>query len=275
MDVITGFVKQIKLQLNWKLLILGFCLFPFLLYLGFWQLDRAAEKQIIIETQQYQRQLPAIVLNERVLKEAVLTKVTGTPAELNHFRRVEVAGVFDQQRYWLLDNKIRAARPGYEVIGVLQLEPSLSGGGSDGVSVLLVNLGWLPAAGDRTRLPEVKLPRGKVNISGHLSAPSLNAVFDNIAKTGWPKRVLQLSIDEAEAELSAKTLSSVLLIDANDPLALVTNWKSVNQSPEKHHGYAVQWFAMSFALMIALILANTNLIQVFKAQRLSRAQNED
>ena len=41
----------------------------------------------------------------------------------------------------------------------------------------------------------------------------------------------------------------------------------VNVTPAKHTGYAVQWFAMAFALGIIFIFFNTNLAELLKRRK--------
>ena len=58
--------------------------------------------------------------------------------------------------------------------------------------------------------------------------------------------------------LGAGVLPAVVRIAPEDSLALRTNWTTVNQSPEKHTGYAVQWFAMAAVLLLAFLLRSSN-----------------
>ncbi len=67
-------------------------------------------------------------------------------AHLPLFTRVRVAGQFDTERQFLLDNISHDGQPGYEVLTVLRL--------ADG-SGLLVNRGWVPFTGYRDRLPDI------------------------------------------------------------------------------------------------------------------------
>ena len=39
-------------------------------------------------------------------------------------------------------------------------------------------------------------------------------------------------------------------LDAGQPGALRVDWEPINTQPEKHTGYAVQWFAMAIALVL-------------------------
>ena len=67
-----------------------------------------------------------------------------------------------------------------------------------------------------------------------------------------------------QAGLGKELVSGYLQINPEQPLALQAVWKNINVMPEKHMGYAVQWFAMTAALAIALIFANTNLSIVLR-----------
>src|SRR5271156_4033578 len=64
------------------------------------------------------------------------------------FQRVSVAGRLDGAHQFLLDNRTRQGRPGYEV-----LTPLLRAG----LPALLVDRGWVPFSGTRARLPPVGL----------------------------------------------------------------------------------------------------------------------
>lgn len=273
--VITGFSAQIKFSFNWKVTLLGVCLFPFLLTLGFWQLDRAAEKQRILDLQQQQRALPAIAI-EQLQSSLIFDAPTSRDTLVNdsaldqtdtlnsrttqlHYRKVIVQGSLDTERYWLLDNKVRSGRVGYEVVVPLKLE-------SNNNRTVLINLGWLENQ-DRTKLPAITMPTGIIKVSGLLSSPSSNAVFNNTTTRLWPKRVLHIDTQSAAESLDLLVNEHVLLIDDFDPLALTTGWKLVNQTPAKHHGYAVQWFSMAAALVFAMLFASTNLATLIHARK--------
>ena len=42
----------------------------------------------------------------------------------------------------------------------------------------------------------------------------------------------------------------------------MVDWQVVNVSPQKHQGYAVQWFAMAAVLFIFYLLRSSNLWQL-------------
>ena len=81
-------------QPNKKLLLLSLCLFPLLIGLGFWQLDRADEKQRIVE--QYSTNQQAAPATFGVL-------VTGDSLQ---YRSAWLKGKLDPERRLILDNRV-------------------------------------------------------------------------------------------------------------------------------------------------------------------------
>ena len=59
----------------------------------------------------------------------------------------------------------------------------------------------------------------------------------------------------------------VLRLDRESPAALTVDWRVVNVQPDKHTGYAVQWFAMAAVLAVFYILRSSNLWQLLAAGR--------
>ena len=51
------------------------------------------------------------------------------------------------------------------------------------------------------------------------------------------------------------------------PAALRTNRVLVNVSPQKHQGYAVQWFAMAAVLGVIFIIRNSNILSRRKGRQ--------
>lgn len=223
---------------HWQISVLVLLFLPLLVHLGFWQLDRAKEKQKELTVYQQRQDLPALPLSGLSNNEIV------------KYRSIELNGIFDPTHYWLLDNQSRGGKAGYEIIMPLVSEEG----------VILVNRGWVEASPRREILPKLETPVGQVKIKGYLSAGQENAIFDEMLSDltiDWPKRVLQINVEQAVAIIvSIKNNSSLLSdtslmlrIDSTSPGALLTEWPLINTSPEKHQGYAVQWFAMAFALL--------------------------
>ncbi len=223
-----------QIKRHWKISCLVLFFLPVLLRLGFWQLERAEEKQQLLTVYQQQRELPAILLNE-------------LPEEKRQaYRNVKVTGYYDTKHYWLLDNQPRSGKVGYEVVMPLAIREAI------GERIVLINRGWVEAARTRDQLPEIDTPIEEVVINGYLYPMQTNAVIkhsESDLTVDWPKRVLQLDNQVASAALQKKVDPLLLRLNEDSPGALLTDWPIINTQPEKHQGYAVQWFAMALALI--------------------------
>jgi surfeit locus 1 family protein len=214
---------------QWQLSLLFLLFLPLLLRLGYWQLERAEEKQQMLTVYQQQRNLPVQKFSFQSTEEIV------------DYQPILLEGEYLHQYYWLLDNKPRSGKVGYEIIMPLKVDKT----------IVLVNRGWILAPRLRGQLPEITTPKGKVSIQGYFHQASKNAVFLNKESDwleAWPKRVLQLDTVTAGQDLQDKVHSKILRINDNSEGAFITDWPVINTLPEKHHGYAVQWFAMAIAL---------------------------
>lgn len=243
-------------QWHWKILIFSALLFPALVSLGFWQLDRADQKQKILDQQQRNRALPA------------LHKVPEDESQDLQYRNAALLGELDESRRILLDNRVRHGLPGYEVFELLRIEQS--------EFRVLVNRGWVPAALDRSVLPELNSPGGERVFRGHFYRTlsgglqledGVQEVTDGPVRLGW------ITTRRAAKLFGEPVFAWQLRLDVDSPGALETGWASVAVSPEKHVGYAVQWFSMAVVLVILTLYANSNGAQWWRSRRGS-SENE-
>ena len=201
-----------------------------LLRLGFWQLDRAEEKKLLIK--QWQQPATETLLN--------LDKQPG------FYRKVEFEGLINNRQYFLLDNRTRQGKVGYELIVLTKLADN---------TAILVNLGWLATGTDRSTLPTVELPNSKVKFSGWMKQQQkVFQLKEDQWQAGWPKRIQQIEIDKIASVTNIKNLATFVLLNEKPLLeSLTTAWKPVNMSAQKHIGYAFQWFLMAFTLSVMLL----------------------
>ena len=221
-----------RLRANGKLTLLVILFLPILVSLGFWQLSRAEEKRQRLLVYQQQQDIPAINLLDNMSRQ-----------DLAPYQLVRISGYYDHNHYWLLDNRSRGGQAGYEIIMPLVADKLR----------LLVNRGWLPASMRREELPLVSTPEDEVTIEGYLYPIEANPFIKHSQSDldlAWPRRVLQLEAKAAGEALGSEVYPQLLRIDSNSPGAFTTDWKLINSGPEKHLGYAVQWFALSLALLI-------------------------
>ncbi len=252
-------VTSVALTINWKITLLSLCFLPLLCWLGFWQLDRAAEKRGIIEHASQQLQLPPISVSNPSIKSTTLAQ-----------RRIVETGTFLSNHYWLLDNRVFRGKVGYEVIAPLATESG---------HIVLVNRGWVQAPATRQELPNVNFPKEKIEIHGRWKLIERNELVreskeSTSSSAASAIRIQHVDLERIEQALGEKISSGFVQISPESPYALQAVWKNINVMPEKHVGYAVQWFAMTAALVIALILANTNLSIVVSQTWQQRKQDK-
>lgn len=232
-DTMTG-ERRSRWRNNWRLLVFSGLMLPLLIGLGIWQLNRAAEKEALLarwQTLADAGSWPGLVASE---------PEPGQP--------VQVTGVYGD-RTWLLDNRTRDGRPGYEVITTFY---PLEG------PPVLVNRGWVPAPPRRDRLPEIRTPAALVTLSGRLAAYPDPPVLSDLAATasGWPRRVQRLPREQAQQEVAGLASWVIRLQDGHQPGAYRADWAPDLMGPGTHYGYALQWFALALTLTILTLVAS-------------------
>ncbi len=234
---------SLRWSLDWKSALVMIVMLPVLISLGNWQLRRADEKAAILAAANALREKPPV---------SVLS-VNDFP----NYLPVWAEGEFDTERYWLLDNRIFQGRFGYEIIALLRL--------ADGRDIL-VDRGWIAGDRDRSKLPEVAFPQGTVRVHGELyRGVGKQYSLGEEASGEWPRRQQWLELEDAVAEFPS-LLPSILRLDERSPAALRVQRIVVNVTPQKHTGYAVQWFAMAFVLSIIFFLRNSNIAAVVRGR---------
>lgn len=223
-----------RLHINWKLALFTLIMLPILLRLGFWQLSREDEK--LAMQVRYESRVAAVPIS---VAEAAAEEDSG-------YMAVALQGRYDNQHYFLLDNRTYEGRPGFEVISPLQLEE----GGT-----VLVNRGWIAQGEYRSELPQAEIVNGAVDLLANVYVPAGRQVMlgEESAFSGWPRLLQRIDVprmyEELEVAPDAQALDYTLRLQEAEPGVLVRNWQAMNTSPEKHRGYAVQWFSMAVVLL--------------------------
>jgi surfeit locus 1 family protein len=216
-------------------------LFGILVSLGFWQLDRAEQKRVLLG--QY-----GGGQNQTVLQlEADLKSAAGL-----NYQNAVVVGHYDGGHQFLLDNRTHAGQAGYQVLTPFTIR--------DSEVAVLVNRGWIPLGKSRDRLPDVTVHEDRQRISGRLKIPPRKVFMlgEEEPRQGWPWRIQRIRIEPLSAELGQPLLPVVLLLDAEQPDGYVRQWRPLaGFGPERNIGYAVQWFGLAAALLIIYLAVNT------------------
>ncbi|HEY5970439.1 MAG TPA: SURF1 family protein [Pseudoxanthomonas sp.] len=220
---------------GWALALLVIALFC---SLGLWQLDRAKQKEAMLAESRK-------VLGE--LKPMPLSAASD-PARTAAYDWVEGEGVFLEGPAVLLDNQTRNGSPGIRAYRAFQ---PASGG-----AALLVELGWLPMPGDR-HLPKVEQPRGPVRVAGLLASPPSAGIAAAGAAPQADGTLLAIGLDPVvlSRALNLPTLAPrVLRLDPALKLGYARDLDILPNTlpPERHLGYAVQWFGLALAVLITV-----------------------
>ncbi|MBS0358308.1 MAG: SURF1 family protein [Proteobacteria bacterium] len=209
-----------------------------LISLGFWQLDRAHEKQNILNQQALGQTQKPISLQE-------IQKLDSSMA----LKSIRLTGTFDNQHSFLLDNKFNKHRPGYQVITPFHDQKT--------GHWVLVNRGWISQGQGRSETPKIPAVSGVVTILGVINSSAdkgfvLGKSVENA--TIWPVLLQRINYDNIAALLKVPVLPFVVLLDPKESFGFVREWQFVTINPERHLGYAVQWFALAITLIILLIV---------------------
>lgn len=226
--------RRMPLWLGWTLALLVAAGFA---RLGAWQLARMHEKEALLASVQ-------AVLTQRAPHPLALAS---DPARARDFDWAAGRGQFVDAPALLLDNQSRGERAGVRAYRLFLPD-------APDASPLLVELGWLPLPGDR-RLPDIAPIRGDIDVRGLLlppPSPGLVAATANRAPTG---AVLATALDAPglPALLGSPAFAPrVLRLDpAMTGIGYARDLDVLPNTlpPSRHLGYAVQWFALSAAVL--------------------------
>lgn len=207
--------------------------------LGFWQSGRAVQKEQLLEAANrvlLEREAAPLQSASDIGRRGALDWAAGTG------RFVEAPPV-------LLDNQQRGGRSGVRAYRLLD---------AGGPSWLLVELGWLPLPGDRT-LPAIPRPEGELELAG-LLAPPPSAGLRLGEPLGWRDDtvlMVRLELAALQEAVDHPIAPRVLRLDPALPLGFERDLELLPNTlpPDKHRGYALQWFGLATAvLLIALLL---------------------
>lgn len=206
--------------------------------LGLWQVERAGEKQALLDK---------------------LDKVSGAPHDglpsdeqalhRLEFDRIRLHGRFEAGQQYLLDNRILEGRAGYDVLVPLHL--------ADGRTVL-VDRGWVPLGPGRTPAEPVDLSEsGRVVVTGRVWLPDpgidLGPALAPPGPSAWPRTATRVDFDAMGRALGQELVPAVIRAAGDAPWILRPRPMSPHFGPRRHYGYALQWFALALTVLIVTL----------------------
>ena len=203
--------------------------------LGTWQLWRAEQRAASYDTFSAADELSALQV-----------PIEAEQFAQHRYRWLELRGQYVSSMQILLDSMTHEGRAGYHV-----LTPLRSSGRE---SWVLVNRGWVPADPDRRRLPEVDVDETVREVRGRIDAlprPGLTFASSNEPPADWPLVALFPTFEALEERLGQPVRPYQLLLSPAADDGFVRDWRPRAMTPERHVGYAIQWF--SFAGVLAVM----------------------
>jgi surfeit locus 1 family protein len=236
-------MTQNRLSIRWILIsLLALAAVGVMIRLGFWQLDRLAQR----------RQANALVS----------AQVNAAPLDLNQtvpptgdlmgmeYRPVEVRGEYDSSQEVLLRNQVHSDQLGYAVITPLKIEGSK-------LSVM-VQRGWIPAEESTPELRVKYAELGKVVVKGIIRLPNAlppyGAPADPTLAPGPLRLDMWSSVNLGRIQQQVNlSLLPVYIQEAPDPTWSGIPYRSLSVpdlSEGPHMAYAIQWFLFSGVLAV-------------------------
>jgi surfeit locus 1 family protein len=211
--------------------------------LGFWQLDRLAQRRAFNARFLAQVNAPLIDLNGEWKLDA------GLPDRLKgmEYRDVQVVGVYLLQEQLLLRNQVWENLTGYRVLTPLKIEGSSA--------VILVDRGWIPFDQDHnlSQFDENGTVVVKGKIRNGQTKPGFGGEPDPAYTPGSaPLKAINLVNLERIQQQVNERMFPVYIQEAPDPAWTRLPYRSLAQveiSEGPHLGYAIQWFTFAITLL--------------------------
>lgn len=225
-------------------LIAYLCLLPILLALGVWQLNRAEEKRVLISLKQ-QRQSTKILILSTTLPDTL---------EAYLYKPIQAMGHYDTDHQYLLDNQVNKGRAGYFVLTPFMLKTENK--------AVLVNRGWLPLGKSRSGLPDIPVDSREITLNGRINrfpTVGLKLAGAEIPTDSWPAIVQVVDTQVLAKQLGYPLFGFQVELDKQAHDGFTREWhETLAMTPEKHIGYAVQWFLLALTLTVLFVKYGIN-----------------
>jgi surfeit locus 1 family protein len=228
----TKFKLKDSLQEN-KLLTSFSIFFVFVfVFLGIWQIERAANKEGLLQDFNSEQESPP-------------TRLT---SQSPNWSRVFVDGVFDSSRQILIDNQIHNGKVGYKIFTPFRFDDN---------KIVLVDRGWIGQGQSRSDLPQLNILEKKSRIIATVTSPEQGVLAGSELLTNeWPRVSQSKAVEVIASAFNEPILDIVLVLDpGSSQITEFIQIKPFAITPVKHYGYAMQWFTMSIVLLGMFLFA--------------------
>jgi surfeit locus 1 family protein len=196
--------------------------------LGFWQLDRAHQKEVL--QAQYER-----------MRNAPPVELRGADPHAERYQRVRVTGEFDPRYEILLDNQLNAGEAGYHVLTPLRI--------AAGGKLVMINRGWIKRGPEYPAAPQIPQEFGSITIDGIVDRSDRSLL--ELSEETVQGKVWQNFTAQRFRERTGLELLPLVVVQQGGAAHGVVRIKA---EPEfgilRHYGYAFQWFALAATALV-------------------------
>ncbi|MDA9068327.1 MAG: SURF1 family protein [Gammaproteobacteria bacterium] len=219
---------KLKDQIQENKLLTSFSIFFVIVFvfLGVWQIERAAHKEGLLQAFNAEQESPPIRLT----------------SQSPDWSRVFVDGIFDSSRQILIDNQIHKGKVGYKIFTPFRFDDN---------KIVLVDRGWIAQGQSRSDLPQLNILEKKSRIIATVTSPEQGVLAGSELLTNeWPRVSQTKAVEVIASAFKEPILDIVLVLDpGSSQITEFIQIKPFAITPVKHYGYAMQWFTMSIVLL--------------------------
>ena len=219
---------KLKDQIQENKLLTSFSIFFVIVFvfLGVWQIERAAHKEGLLQAFNSEQESPP-------------TRLTSQSPD---WSRVFVDGIFDSSRQILIDNQIHKGKVGYKIFTPFRFDDN---------KIVLVDRGWIAQGQSRSDLPQLNILEKKSRIIATVTSPEQGVLAGSELLTNeWPRVSQTKAVEVIASAFKEPILDIVLVLDpGSSQITEFIQIKPFAITPVKHYGYAMQWFTMSIVLL--------------------------
>jgi len=219
---------KLKDQIQENKLLASFSIFFVIVFvfLGLWQIERAAHKEGLLQAFNSEQESPPIRLT----------------SQSPDWSRVFVDGIFDSSRQILIDNQIHKGKVGYKIFTPFRFDDN---------KIVLVDRGWIAQGQSRSDLPQLNILEKKSRIIATVTSPEQGVLAGSELLTNeWPRVSQTKAVEVIASAFKEPILDIVLVLDpGSSQITEFIQIKPFAITPVKHYGYAMQWFTMSIVLL--------------------------
>lgn len=204
--------------------------------LGFWQIQRCAEKTRMLAAQA-----------DLAKQQPISWESSQTPPI--QYQRIKLQGNYLDSIFFL-DNQHHQHQFGYNVLSPLLL--------TDG-SVVMVDRGWIQGDNMRDSFPEIQFPEGLVTVQGSAYFPNNKQWILGPSMEEKNNKIIIIELLDTKMIshlLQKKVYPFIIRLNEQDAYGFVREWAIVSMPPQRHLAYALQWFVMALIILILFVALN-------------------